>query len=411
MNSDSHVVDQSALERFVVENNELLRLEELIGRFNIFDALGIVRAEIRHSNFLAWLLDPSESHGQGSLFLSAILMDLLGQCPADLRPFSPIHLDGAELRGVRVLREHHNIDILIECSQPRFVIAIENKIDSGEHSDQLDRYTKTVEELFGQVRALFVFLTREGDEPSDAAWTTYTYRDIHSTLARVRKVNEASIGDDVLTFLDHYLNMIGSRFMDDPTIDELCQTIYKNHRQAIDLIFDRIGLAGSETINAIAEDISTLPGWMVSYRGPTYLEIIPSAWEKMLPPVGKRKIVPPEQWLAVWIKVGKNQCYCLVRVAPTSDPDLRRRVIERLVADPKEFSTKSLFKSVELIGDNWATLGRVNIDRWNSDEGPDLTKLLPKIRDVLDRRSKELAGVPHALSPMIADWLSQQKPR
>ena len=30
-----------ALERFVVENDDLLALESLIGRFNIFDALGI----------------------------------------------------------------------------------------------------------------------------------------------------------------------------------------------------------------------------------------------------------------------------------------------------------------------------------------------------------------------------------
>jgi hypothetical protein len=33
--------DTECLERFVLENDELLRLEELIGRFNIFDALGV----------------------------------------------------------------------------------------------------------------------------------------------------------------------------------------------------------------------------------------------------------------------------------------------------------------------------------------------------------------------------------
>jgi len=32
----------AALERFVVENDDLLELEERIGRFNIFDALRIV---------------------------------------------------------------------------------------------------------------------------------------------------------------------------------------------------------------------------------------------------------------------------------------------------------------------------------------------------------------------------------
>jgi hypothetical protein len=32
--------DLQALERFVAENDELLKLETKIGRFNIFDALG-----------------------------------------------------------------------------------------------------------------------------------------------------------------------------------------------------------------------------------------------------------------------------------------------------------------------------------------------------------------------------------
>jgi len=66
----------AGLERFVAENDELLELEERIGRFNIFDALRIVEREVKHSDFLAWLLDPNESHGQGGLFLRAILMDL-----------------------------------------------------------------------------------------------------------------------------------------------------------------------------------------------------------------------------------------------------------------------------------------------------------------------------------------------
>src|SRR5690606_12205461 len=96
------VDDLQALEAFVVDNDALLELEARIGRFNIFDALGIVRTEIRHSNFLAWLLDPAESHGLGGLFLNAVLMDLLRKTPVEQRLFSPIKLDGGELRGVEI---------------------------------------------------------------------------------------------------------------------------------------------------------------------------------------------------------------------------------------------------------------------------------------------------------------------
>src|SRR4051812_18411542 len=98
----------------------------------------------------------------------------------------------------------------------------------------------------------------------------------------------------------------------------------------------------------------------------------PVGWEHLLPPLGKRVVVPPEQWLSIWVRVRSKQCYCIVRVAPASDPLLRRKVIERLVADPKEFGLPSIFKKVELIGNNWASLGRINIEQWDEEEGPDV---------------------------------------
>jgi hypothetical protein len=121
-----HTEPLAALERFVVENDDLLALEERIGRFNIFDALGIARREIQHSNFLAWLLDPSESHGQGDLFLKPLLMDIArharkhGLNP----PFSPVHLDGADLREVEIRREWKCIDLLLVGKSPLFALAI-----------------------------------------------------------------------------------------------------------------------------------------------------------------------------------------------------------------------------------------------------------------------------------------------
>lgn len=245
LSSVAQQTDLQALERFVVDNDDLLGLEERIGRFNIFDALRIARTEIRHSNFLAWLLDPNESHGQGSLFLKAILMDLLKEAPPELRPLSPVELDGEELRGVEIRREWNCIDILIKCQQPPFVIAVENKIDSGEHGEQLQRYEDFVRLQFPQLKAMFVFLTTDASEASDEDWVAYGYADIYRVLARVNRASAGAIGDDVSAFLEHYLRLIGSRFMDDPAIEELCRKIYQNHRQALDLIWDRVGASGS----------------------------------------------------------------------------------------------------------------------------------------------------------------------
>jgi hypothetical protein len=247
----------AALETFVVDNDDLLALESRIGRFNIFDALGIARAEIRHSNFLAFILDPAESHGQGQLFLKALLMDLLKQAPPERRPLSPIDLDGTDLRGVVVRREWEHSDLLITCHEPPFVVVIENKVDAHEHDDQLRRYKEKVRSSHSEP-PLFVYLTPNADEPSDGDWMPYSYTDIYGVFTRVLTTYRNAIGEDVLVFLDHYLNLIGNRFMNDPKIDELCQRIYKNHRQAMDLIWARVGSnpsagrRGSNTAKAYA---------------------------------------------------------------------------------------------------------------------------------------------------------------
>ena len=57
-------VDQARiLDKFLVDNADLEELSARLSVFNIFGTLRIEKTEIRHSNVLAWLLDPRGSHG------------------------------------------------------------------------------------------------------------------------------------------------------------------------------------------------------------------------------------------------------------------------------------------------------------------------------------------------------------
>ena len=69
--------DRKFLEALAVGNPDLERLESLIARFNMFEALGVVRQELRHSDFLAFLLDPRGSHGLGAAFARSLLQRIL----------------------------------------------------------------------------------------------------------------------------------------------------------------------------------------------------------------------------------------------------------------------------------------------------------------------------------------------
>ena len=120
-----------ALEAFVSEDSDLARLEILLARFNLFEAVGVARHELRHSDFLAFLLDPSRNHGLGVAFLSAFLQAV--RLPT-------LDLDTLNLSHAYVFREWHHIDILVLDDINHLAVIIENKVDTGEHSDQLNRY-------------------------------------------------------------------------------------------------------------------------------------------------------------------------------------------------------------------------------------------------------------------------------
>ncbi len=387
-----------ALERFVVENDDLLALEERIGRFNIFDALGVARAEIRHSNFLAWLLDPAESHGQGALFLKAILIDLLAQTPPELRPFSPVQLDGAELRGVDIRREWRNIDILIACEEPKFVIAIENKIGAGAYNP-FDKYEKAVRGAYPHRKPMFVFLTTDGAEPPDENWVPYTHADIHRVLTRVRKTNAAAIGGDVSAFLDHYLRLIGSRFMDDPKIDELCQRIYRNHKQAMQLIYERVGPPMAGLVADLAETIGKDERWHLVNRTSKTVVFIPKAWLDVFPPIGARPTFDNRAWVVLRLDCGNRGCHFGVSVWPTTNRELRHAVIKELISDPDKFGCRVHGK----LTDQWTRLHKSVVARWNEGDEPDIERVIAKVQKRLDEAEQRLAGVPEALRPIFAE--------
>lgn len=365
----------SALERFVVDNNDLLQLESSIGRFNIFDALGITHYEIRHSNFLAFILDPAESHGQGDLFLKALLIDMLKGAPTEFR-LSPIELDGTNLRGVEVKREWRNIDLLITCQEPPFAIVIENKVLSGEHSDQLDHYKLTTDQQFAELRdqILYIYLTPDGARPSHDSWRPWSYTRIYQVLKWVRDFHKNSIEDDFLVFLNHYLELLGTRFMNDERLDELCRRIYKNHRQALELIWDRVESEETMVLRELTSIMKQDNRWHILSAIRSYVEFVPSAWVQWLPRMdGKNYAVCVQIW------VEERMLRFTVFLGPMNDPVKRSKTVTML----RDESPKHQFKRTQSIRTEgtWSQIcGSETILEWDKGNGPGTDE----IRNMLD---------------------------
>jgi len=359
--------DLDALERFVLDAEDLTALESLVGRFNVFHALGVARAEIRHSNALAWLLDPAE-------------------------------LDGADLNRTLVHRERKHIDLTIHSPDPPFVIAIENKIDAKEHSGQLGRYAATLDTDFAGVPALRVFLTPDGDEPAEDGWVAYSYADLHAALTRTRRLHAASIGGDVGVFIDHYLSLIGSELMDDPKIDELCQRIYKNHKRAIDLIVERADVGGGEVVNAVRDLIEEdSDRWHIYNVTGRRVDFVPRAWLEWIPPIGVTRD-EPRSWIRLFFTLERNACRIIFEIGTATDSELREKVVSMLADD----DTWKKFSRTKRGTGRFNRLWNRKIMKFDEGDEVEADEVIEKTRTVLAAFERDSTGVEQALRDVFS---------
>lgn len=120
--------------------------------FNLFSILRSSSDEVRlHSRFLAFLLNPSASHNQGTVPLR-LLLKRLG-------------IQNFDIETVVVKAEYQNIDILIHNQSGQAVI-IENKIYASDQDEQLWRYHQRMQ-AEGYREIWTTYLTLDGSEPSE----------------------------------------------------------------------------------------------------------------------------------------------------------------------------------------------------------------------------------------------------
>ena len=72
--------ENTALKDFLLDISCLNALDNWKDEVNIFDVLKVTNTEIRHSNILAWLLDPNENHGIGDSFLKEFITKIVQRC-------------------------------------------------------------------------------------------------------------------------------------------------------------------------------------------------------------------------------------------------------------------------------------------------------------------------------------------
>ncbi len=245
------------LESFICDNAELVILEKKFEKFNIFDCLKITRAEIRHSNFLGWLLDPQETHGLNDYFLKEFIKKVLYSNKHSIANTpSVFDIDVWNMSDIEVRREYKYIDLLIIDENNKFIIVIENKIDTNQHDDQLKRYTDIVQQEYPdeKYQKLYVYLKPEFEKVA-LPFIYVSYKAILETINILIEYRQDKISNEILIAIKHYKEIIERDIMKEDDIKKICRTIYNKHRKAIDLIYKYNSDASTEIMNILKEII------------------------------------------------------------------------------------------------------------------------------------------------------------
>ncbi len=238
----------------------LTELEILLTEFNLFEVLGVSKAEIRHSRVIAWLLDPNGSHDLGDTYLRVFLREAIvsaSEIGIDVPNLADIY--SRDLSAAAVFRERHNIDILVLDEANGYVCPIENKIESGEHSNQLSRYLSIVKRTYPDLSPLPVFLTPGGGRPAQRTdaerYAPLGYECVADLISQLLENQVEGASPSVMDFLRQYELTIRRQVMNTPDdMDKLAYDIYNDHSEAIDHIIrtrSRLGTIDWNIIESI----------------------------------------------------------------------------------------------------------------------------------------------------------------
>lgn len=203
--------------------------------FNIFKVLKLDNYEIRHSNFLAWLLNPNETHGFNTLFLNQFLKTALNKDVSDL-----INGQNVTIETEYPTNEGRRIDILIHTKD--FVCVIENKYGSEEHDGQCKHYKKFIEndskfKNCGHKYYIFLDINKPNDEQLQNSLNCYQpiiYKDVYQILVNLLEEKEENI---TLQIIRQYIEIIKEKYiMLNAETKKQCRELYSKYKNVFDLM-------------------------------------------------------------------------------------------------------------------------------------------------------------------------------
>lgn len=221
-------------------------LQGLVNReVNLMDILRVSHKELQHSNFLAWLFNPNETHNLGDFALKELIRvyykgnefrDLGNEAGLSVFDFVMFEFDDLEIK-----REYKNIDLLILSKKNQIGIVIENKIRASERDGQLKKYRKIFENEYANFKhKIFIYLSLTDQDISDEEQEYYiqlNYGHIKLVIEQILLNQRYSLADETRFVFEQYLQTLNSIMNKNEEIEKIAKQLYRKYKSAFDLVY------------------------------------------------------------------------------------------------------------------------------------------------------------------------------
>lgn len=185
------------LNKHSLTNRQTNSMTDFTLRQTFFDALLLSDSERIHSQMLGWILNlPDEEFSRKckSIFLNSLF-----------KFENKITID----RGLVVHTELNRIDVLLETDQ--YILVLENKLKSSEHSFQTQKYAAAVPEpILRDGKSIECgFITLIGEKPINDEWHSISFKDILTALDNVQWREESKDSLFVKEYIQTLKNLVG----------------------------------------------------------------------------------------------------------------------------------------------------------------------------------------------------------
>lgn len=260
----------------------------------------------------------------GAYPLRAFLKEVLSHGRPNSDSPTVFDADTWDISGSVVVTEWRRIDLLIRNDEERFVVVVENKVDSGEHNEQLARYRGIIDSAFRDYTKAFVYLTPAGDPPSDEAYLPLDYSTVADLVSRTVDRKRLQLSDEVRTFLEQYAELVRRHIVEDSEIQELCRRLYEKHRIAFDLVYEHRPDRALEVSQALRDALAAQPGLVPEHTSKAYVRFSTPILDRF-PRIAEG-----------WTKSG--------RLVLFEFENYNEKVVLRLVLGPGPEAARSLFR-------------------------------------------------------------------